>query len=134
VRDGEDWVITGQKVWTTYGQFSDLGLCLARTDPAVSKHRGLSMFIVDVRSSGVAVRPIRQMSDELESNQVFLDNVRVSDRFRIGAVNDGWKVALTTLGQERSTAATLTFIEWDGLWPSIRETSTSRQLWASGSP
>jgi len=127
VRDGEDWVITGQKVWTTYGQYSDLGLCLARTDPAVPKHRGLTMFIVAMRSPGVAVRPIRQMSDESEFNEVFLDNVRVSDRFRIGAVNDGWKVALTTLGQERSTAATLTFIEWQHILKIARQAKINDQ-------
>ena len=112
VRDGDDWVITGQKVWTTYGQFSDYGLCVARTDPTVPKHRGLTMFIVDMHGPGVEVRPIRQMSDEAEFNEVFLDGVRVPDRLRVGVVNDGWSVALTTLGQERSTAANLTFVEW----------------------
>ena len=127
VRAGDDWVITGQKVWTTYGQYSDLGLCLARTDPSVPKHRGLTMFVVDMRSPGVDVKPIRQMSDECEFNQVFLDNVRVSDRFRIGAVNDGWKVALTTLGQERSTAATLTFIEWQHILAIAREAKLNNQ-------
>ena len=115
VRDGDDWLITGQKVWTTFGQFADFGLCVARTDPTVPKHRGLTVFIVDMRSPGVEIRPIRQMSDEAEFNEVFLDNVRVPDSFRVGAVNDGWKVALTTLGHERSTAATLTFIEWQHL-------------------
>ena len=127
VRDGEDWLITGQKVWTTYGQFSDFGLCLARTDPAVPKHRGLTMFIVDMRSPGVEVRPIRQMSDEAEFNEVFLDDVRVSDRFRIGAVNDGWKVALTTLGHERSTAATLTFIEWQHILKIAQQAKINNQ-------
>ena len=115
VRDGDDWLITGQKVWTTFGQFADFGLCVARTDPTVPKHRGLTVFIVDMRSPGVEIRPIRQMSDEAEFNEVFLDNVRVPDSFRVGAVNDGWKVALTTLGHERSTAATLTFVEWQHL-------------------
>jgi alkylation response protein AidB-like acyl-CoA dehydrogenase len=127
VRDGEDWLITGQKVWTTYGQYSDLGLCLARTDPAVPKHRGLTMFVVDMRSPGVAVKPIRQMSAECEFNEVFLDSVRVSDRFRIGAVNDGWNVALTTLGQERSTAATLTFIEWQHILKIARQAKINDQ-------
>ena len=115
VREGNDWRITGQKVWTTIGQYADFGLCLARTDPAVPKHKGLTMFIVDMKAPGVVVRPIRQMSDEREFNEVFLDNVPVSDANRIGAVNDGWKVALATLGQERSSAANLTFVEWDDL-------------------
>src|SRR5882757_7862914 len=111
VRDGEDWLITGQKVWTTGGHFSDFGLALTRTDPSMPKHQGLTMFAVDMRAAGVEVRPIRQMSGESEFNQVFLDGVRVPDSCRIGAVNGGWKVALTTLGQERSTAATLAFVD-----------------------
>jgi alkylation response protein AidB-like acyl-CoA dehydrogenase len=115
VRDGDDWLITGQKVWTTGGHFSDFGLALTRTDPSLPKHQGLTMFAIDMRAAGVEVRPIRQMSGECEFNQVFLDGVRVPDSCRIGAVNGGWKVALTTLGQERSTAATLAFVEWQEL-------------------
>jgi alkylation response protein AidB-like acyl-CoA dehydrogenase len=115
VREGDDWRITGQKVWTTGGHFADYGLCLARTDPTVPKHRGLTMFVVDMKDPGVLVQPIREMSGESEFNQVFLDNVKVSDKFRIGDVNNGWKVALTTLGQERSTAASLAFVEWQQL-------------------
>jgi alkylation response protein AidB-like acyl-CoA dehydrogenase len=115
VRDGDDWVITGQKVWTTYGQFSDFGLCVARTDPSAPKHRGLTVFIVDMHSPGVEVRPIRQMSDDAEFNEVFLEGVRVPDNSRVGGVNDGWKVALTTLGHERASAANLSFVEWPQL-------------------
>jgi alkylation response protein AidB-like acyl-CoA dehydrogenase len=115
VRDGDDWLITGQKVWTTGGHFSDFGLALTRTDPSLPKHQGLTMFAIDMRKAGVEVRPIRQMSGECEFNQVFLDDVRVPDSCRIGPVNGGWKVALTTLGQERSTAATLAFVEWQEL-------------------
>jgi alkylation response protein AidB-like acyl-CoA dehydrogenase len=111
VREGDDWLITGQKVWTTGGHFSDFGLALTRTDPSLPKHQGLTMFAVDMRAAGVEVRPIRQMSGESEFNQVFLDGVRVPDSCRIGAANEGWKVALTTLGQERSTAATLAFVD-----------------------
>ena len=122
VRDGADWRITGQKVWTTGGHFSDYGLALTRTDPAVPKHQGLTMFIVDMKQPGVEVRPIRQMSGEAEFNEVFLDNVHVPDSFRVGPVDGGWKVALTTLGQERSTAAALSFVEWQHLLALARET------------
>lgn len=123
VRDGEDWLITGQKVWTTGGHFSDFGLALTRTDPTRPKHQGLTMFAVDMRSAGVQVLPIRQMSGECEFNQVFLDGVRVPDSHRIGSVNGGWKVALTTLGQERSTAASLAFVEWQELLKVARQAS-----------
>jgi len=81
VRDGADWLVTGQKVWTTGGHYSDYGLALTRTDPAVPKHQGLTMFIIDMKQPGVEVRPIRQMSGEAEFNEVFLDNVRVLDSF-----------------------------------------------------
>ena len=122
VRDGDDWLITGQKVWTTGGHFSDLGLCLTRTDPTVPKHAGLTMFVVDMHQPGVDVQPIRQMGGEAEFNQVFLDNVRVRDSDRIGSVGGGWKVALTTLGQERSTAGGLAFLEWETLLDLARTT------------
>jgi alkylation response protein AidB-like acyl-CoA dehydrogenase len=115
VRDGNDWLISGQKVWTTYAQFADYGICVTRTDPSVPKHKGITMFIVDMRSPGVEVRPIRHMSDEAEFNEVFLDKVRVPDEFRIGPVNGGWKVTLATLGHERSSGAGLTFVEWQYL-------------------
>jgi alkylation response protein AidB-like acyl-CoA dehydrogenase len=127
VRDGADWRITGQKVWTTGGHFSDYGLALTRTDPAVPKHQGLTMFIVDMKQRGVEVRPIRQMSGEAEFNEVFLDNVHVPDSFRVGPVGGGWKVALTTLGQERSTAAALSFIEWQHLLALAEETLMNGQ-------
>ena len=122
VRDGDDWLITGQKVWTTGGHFSDYGLCLTRTDPTVPKHAGLTMFVVDMHQPGVDVQPIRQMGGEAEFNQVFLDNVRVPDSDRIGSVGGGWKVALTTLGQERSTAGGLAFLEWETLLDLARTT------------
>ncbi|WP_176593977.1 acyl-CoA dehydrogenase family protein [Sphingobium sp. EM0848] len=116
VRDGDDWLLTGQKVWTTGGHYADFGLALTRTDPTVPKHKGMTMFIVDMRQAGVEVQPIKQMSGEAEFNQIFLDNVRVPDSCRIGPVNEGWKVALVTLGQERSTAGSLAFVEWQHLW------------------
>jgi alkylation response protein AidB-like acyl-CoA dehydrogenase len=127
VRDGADWRVTGQKVWTTGGHFSDYGLALTRTDPAVPKHQGLTMFIIDMKQPGVEVRPIRQMSGEAEFNEVFLDNVHVLDSLRVGAVGGGWKVALTTLGQERSTAAGLSFFEWRQLLALAQRTPMNGQ-------
>ena len=127
VRDGTDWLVTGQKVWTTGGHFSDYGLALTRTDPAAPKHQGLTMFIIDMKQPGVEVRPIRQMSGESDFNAVFLDDVPVLDSFRIGPVGGGWKVALTTLGQERSTAAALSFVEWQQLLALAQNTKMSGQ-------
>lgn len=105
-REGGHWIVDGQKVWTTGAQFSDWGLLLARTDPSVPKHAGLTMFYIDMRSPGVTVRPIRQMAGQSEFNEVFLQGVRVSDEQRLGEVGEGWKVALTTLMHERLTVGT----------------------------
>lgn len=101
VRDGEGWRIQGQKVWTSWAHRADYGILLARTDPEVPKHRGLSFFIVDMRAPGVAAAPIRQMTGAAHFNQVLLDDVRVPDSQRVGAVGEGWKVAMTTLMNER---------------------------------
>ena len=102
VRDGEEWVITGQKVWTTGAQYSDLGEIIARTDPDLPKHKGLTGFIVDMRAPGVEVRPLRQMTGGASFNEVFFNEVRVRDDHRLGDVNNGWNVALTTLMNERA--------------------------------
>jgi alkylation response protein AidB-like acyl-CoA dehydrogenase len=101
VRSGDDWLITGQKVWTTGAHLSDWGTILVRTDPAAEKYRGLSYFYFDMRSPGVEVRPIRQASGHLGFNEVFLSDVRVPDSQRLGAVGEGWKVAISTLMNER---------------------------------
>jgi alkylation response protein AidB-like acyl-CoA dehydrogenase len=98
---GDDWLIDGQKVWTSYAHASDYGIILTRTDPSVPKHKGLTMFIIDMKAPGVDVRGIRQMSGSSDFNEVFLTGVRVPDAWRLGAVGDGWKVALTTLMHER---------------------------------
>lgn len=99
---GEDnWIVDGQKLWTTGAQFSDWGLLLVRTDPTVPKHAGLTMFFVDMKSPGIQVQPIRQMAGDSEFNEVFFDGVRVPDAQRLGPVGGGWKVALTTLMHER---------------------------------
>jgi alkylation response protein AidB-like acyl-CoA dehydrogenase len=95
-------VITGQKVWTTGAQFSDVGEIIARTDPDLPKHKGLTGFIVDMRAPGVEVRPLRQMTGGASFNEVFFTEVRVADDHRLGDVNNGWNVALTTLMNERA--------------------------------
>ncbi len=102
VRDGEEWIITGQKVWTTGAQFSDLGEIIARTDADMPKHKGLTGFIVDMHAPGVEVRPLRQMTGGASFNEVFFNEVRVPDDHRLGDVNNGWNVALTTLMNERA--------------------------------
>ncbi|NGP07283.1 acyl-CoA dehydrogenase [Rhodococcus sp. 14C212] len=101
VRDGDDWVITGQKVWTSGAQFADWGELIARTDPDQPKHAGMTAFLVPLDAPGVEVRPIRQMSGGSSFNEVFLDGVRIPDSLRLGDVGKGWSVALTTLAFER---------------------------------
>ena len=100
-RDGDEWVISGQKVWTTWAHVSDFAICLARTDPTVAKRRGLTYFLVDLRAAGVDVRPLRHIGGEVDFNEVFLDGVRVPDAHRVGAVGEGWRVAGATLAGER---------------------------------
>jgi len=101
VKDGDEWVINGQKVWTTGAQYSDFGILLVRTDPDVPKHKGLTMFWIDMHDPAVEVRPIHQMSGGSEFNEVYFTDLRVKDSQRLGGVGDGWKVALVTLMNER---------------------------------
>jgi alkylation response protein AidB-like acyl-CoA dehydrogenase len=101
VKDGDDWLISGQKVWTSGAHYADFGLLLVRTDPERPKHKGLTMFWIDMRAPGVSVRPIKQMSGRANFNEVWFDEARVSDAQRLGPVNDGWRVALVTLMNER---------------------------------
>jgi alkylation response protein AidB-like acyl-CoA dehydrogenase len=100
---GGGWVLSGQKVWTSFAQYSRWGICLARTDPDMPKHRGVSYLVVDMESDGIEVRPLRQITGEREFNEVFLDDVFVPDDHLVGDLNNGWAVANTTLAHERGT-------------------------------
>jgi acyl-CoA dehydrogenase len=102
-RDGEEWVITGQKVWTSGAHYSDIGEIICRTDPDLPKHKGLTGFVIDLRDPAVDIRPLRQMTGGTSFNEVFLNELRVPDDHRLGDVNQGWSVALTTLMNERSS-------------------------------
>ena len=104
--DGDEWVINGQKVWTTQAQYADYVFLLARTDPAVAKHAGISYLLVPMRQAGIEIRPIAQVDGSAEFNEVFFTNARCPRENVVGGVNNGWKVAMTTLGFERGTSAT----------------------------
>ncbi|MFC6887302.1 MULTISPECIES: acyl-CoA dehydrogenase family protein [Actinomadura] len=102
VRDGDAWTVTGQKVWSSGAHHADLGEALVRTDPDAPKHKGLTLFLIDMRAPGVEVRPLRQMTGGASFNEVFLTGVRVPDADRIGPLNGGWKAAITSLSSERA--------------------------------
>jgi alkylation response protein AidB-like acyl-CoA dehydrogenase len=143
-RDGEEWILNGQKVWTTLAHTAHFGMVLARTDPDAEKHKGITYFVVDMHAPGVDVRPLRQMTGDAEFNEVYFTDVRVPDSERLSDVGDGWRGALVTLMNERVSIggnvaprgsgpiATATAV-WAGLPPAER-TAVRRdrlvQLWA----
>ena len=102
VRDGDEWIINGQKVWNTLAHIADYGMLVTRTDPNVPKHRGMTYFALDMKAEGVDVRPLRQITGEAEFNEVYMTDARVPDAHRIGAEGEGWRAALTTLMNERT--------------------------------
>ena len=102
VQDGDDWIINGQKIWTSGAHYADYGVIVVRTDPTLPKHKGLSYFYIDMRAPGVEIKPIKQLTGDADFNEVYFTDVRVSDRQRLGEVGQGWQVALTTLMNERA--------------------------------
>ena len=103
VKDGDEWVINGQKIWTSGAHYSDYGILVLRTDPDVPKHKGLTYFWIDMKSPGIEIKPIKQISGDANFNEVYFTDVRVSDSQRLGAEGQGWQVALTTLMNERAS-------------------------------
>ena len=101
-RDGDDWLINGQKIWTSGAHYSDYGVIVVRTDPTVPKHKGLSYFYIDMKAPGVEIKPIKQLTGDSDFNEVYFTDVRVSDSQRLGEVGQGWQVSLTTLMNERA--------------------------------
>jgi alkylation response protein AidB-like acyl-CoA dehydrogenase len=105
VRDGDTWSVRGQKVWTSLGHIASFGLLLARTDPDAPKHRGITAFIMPMKQPGVEVRPLRQITGDAEFCEVFFDDAQVDDALRIGPVDEGWRVAISILMNERSAGS-----------------------------
>ena len=103
VKDGDDWVVNGQKIWTSGAHYSDHAILVVRTDPTVPKHKGLTYFYLSMKSPGIEIKPIRQISGDANFNEVYFTDVRIPDSQRLGAVGQGWQVALTTLMNERAS-------------------------------
>ena len=122
--DGDEWVINGQKVWTSGAHYSDFGILLVRTDPKVPKHKGLTMFIVNMKQKGVEARPIHQASGGREFNEVYFTDVRIPDSDRLGEVGAGWKVALVTLMNERLAVGGSPGPDWAEIMDYARQSGT----------
>jgi alkylation response protein AidB-like acyl-CoA dehydrogenase len=132
VRDGDEWVINGQKVWSSGARFAEWGELIARSDPDVPKHRGLTAFILPMNLPGIEVRPIKQMSGGASFNEVFFNDVRVPDSMRLGEVGEGWRVALTTLGFERDRSSASRSVRVGGSWEQLL--ATARAMDVVGDP
>lgn len=124
IKDGDEWVINGQKVWTTGAHFSDYGILLTRTDPKAPKHKGLTMFIVDMKQKGVEAKPIHQASGGREFNEVYFTDVRIPDSDRLGEVGEGWKVAIVTLMNERLAVGGSPGPDWKEIMDYARDTGS----------
>jgi len=127
-RDGDEWVVNGQKVWTSGAHYSDIGELICRTDRSRPQHAGMSAFLVDMHTPGVEVRPLRQMTGGASFNEVFFTDVRVPDSHRLGAVNEGWKVAVTTLLNERASVGVERAGSGRGVAGTARHLAMARQL------
>jgi alkylation response protein AidB-like acyl-CoA dehydrogenase len=128
VRDGDEWVVNGQKVWNSGAHYSDWGILLARTDPSQPKHRGITYFVVDMRTPGIDVRPLRQITGQAHFNEVFLTDVRIPVANVVGDVNGGWRVAQTTLANERTLIGGGAGSGWRDLASLARETGAGGDL------
>lgn len=123
-KDGDDWIINGQKVWTSGAQYCDFGIIVTRSDFTRQKHQGLTFFFLDMKSEGIDIRPIRQMSGGANFNEVFFTDVRVPDSQRLGEENEGWGVSLTTLMNERNSVGGDNTAGWDSLFEMARTLMT----------
>jgi alkylation response protein AidB-like acyl-CoA dehydrogenase len=129
---GDEFIINGQKVWTTLGHIADMCMLLVRTDPDAPKHRGLSYLLVEMRSPGITVKPLRQMTGESEFNEMFFDEVRVPRANLLGPLNEGWRVATTTLMNERGTSALATVMRYRIVFDEIVD--LARSTYRNGAP
>jgi alkylation response protein AidB-like acyl-CoA dehydrogenase len=129
---GDEFIINGQKVWTTLGHIADMCMLLVRTDPNAPKHRGLSYLLVEMRSPGITVKPLRQMTGESEFNEMFFDEVRVPRANLLGPLNEGWRVATTTLMNERGTSALATVMRYRIVFDEIVD--LARSTYRNGAP
>ena len=129
---GDEFIVNGQKVWTTLGHIADMCMLLVRTDPNAPKHRGLSYLLVEMRSPGITVKPLRQMTGESEFNEMFFDEVRVPRANLLGPLNEGWRVATTTLMNERGTSALATVMRYRIVFDEIVD--LARSTYRNGAP